>query len=66
MKIIVNDERKEINNSEKLTNFLEDLKIDLTAIVVEYNEDILTKDNWHKIILKENDKINLIRFVGGG
>ena len=66
MKITVNDDKKEIPNNQKLTSFLDTLKIDLSAIVIEYNNDILNTDDWSKIILQENDRINLIRFVGGG
>jgi sulfur carrier protein len=30
------------------------------------NMDIVKKDNWDKYILKNNDKIELLQFVGGG
>ncbi|MCL4377019.1 MAG: sulfur carrier protein ThiS [Actinobacteria bacterium] len=36
------------------------------SIVIEYNFKIVMKENWNKIILKENDNLEIIRFVGGG
>lgn len=35
-------------------------------LVLEYNNLICDKKNWNKIIIKNNDKIELITIVGGG
>jgi sulfur carrier protein len=37
-----------------------------SLLVLEYNNLICDKENWNKIILKDNDRIELITIVGGG
>ncbi|MFA5160335.1 MAG: sulfur carrier protein ThiS [Candidatus Omnitrophota bacterium] len=35
-------------------------------IVVEHNFSIISKEDWPKIMLKDQDMIEVISFVGGG
>ena len=35
-------------------------------LVVEYNKLIVIKKNWKKIIISNNDKIEILTIVGGG
>jgi len=37
-----------------------------SLLVLEYNNLICTKKNWNKIILKNNDRIEIVTIVGGG
>lgn len=37
-----------------------------SLLVLEYNNLICDKKNWSQIILKNNDKIELVTIVGGG
>ena len=37
-----------------------------SLLVLEYNNLICDKENWNKIILNNNDRIELITIVGGG
>lgn len=37
-----------------------------TLLVVEYNNIIVIKKNWKKIIISNNDKIEILTIVGGG
>jgi sulfur carrier protein len=37
-----------------------------SLLVLEYNNLICDKKNWNKIILKNNDRIELVTIVGGG
>lgn len=41
-------------------------KIRPETIVVEYNGVIINRDKWETVILKENDRLEIISFVGGG
>ena len=41
-------------------------KIRPETVVVEYNGVILTRDKWDATILKENDTLEILSFVGGG
>ncbi|MFA5168214.1 MAG: sulfur carrier protein ThiS [Candidatus Omnitrophota bacterium] len=35
-------------------------------IVVEHNFSIISKEDWSKITLKDQDRVEIISFVGGG
>jgi len=36
------------------------------SYVVEYNLEILKKENYEKTILKDDDSLELVQFMGGG
>lgn len=66
MQIFVNDTATAISEKTNLKFFLESLNINLNHIVIEYNQNILSQDDWPNTHLKDNDKINIVSFVGGG
>ena len=37
-----------------------------SLLVLEYNNLICNKNNWNKIFIQPNDKIEIITIVGGG
>ncbi len=57
--------------SEKLTTtslmaFLEEKKLKLEGLVVLLNDEILKKEDFEGITLKENDALEVLNFVSGG
>lgn len=66
MKINVNGESKVVKDGISIKNLLSELLIKSESVVVELNLRILSKDEWHNTILKENDSLEIVRFVGGG
>lgn len=37
-----------------------------TMLVVECNRQIIKQDQWNEVLLKDNDLLELLSFVGGG
>lgn len=37
-----------------------------SLLVVEYNQFICHKNEWNKIVIQKNDKIEIVTIVGGG
>ena len=37
-----------------------------SLLVIEYNQFICSKPQWNKILIQNNDKIEIITIVGGG
>lgn len=66
MVITVNGKEMNIEKEISLPEFLVSLKLDPKAVVIEHNSKILRNNEWVNIFLKENDTLELIRFVGGG
>lgn len=63
--IKVNGKEMQIENIS-LKQLLIDCNFDIDKIAVELNEEIISKDDFENIILKENDKLEVVSFVGGG
>jgi len=66
MKIKINGIEKEINENTTIRQLLDDLKVLDKTMAVAVNMKIIKKDEWDKFVLKENDKVEALNFVGGG
>ena len=66
IKIKINGKLSTINDNLSLSIFLKQLKIPLKKVAIELNQVIIDKNNLDKIKLKNNDKIEIVHFIGGG
>ncbi len=66
MKIIINGEEKIIPTDFTLDTFIQQFNLPGHSFVVELNGQIIDKDTYASSFLKEDDRIEIIRFVGGG
>ena len=66
MQITLNGKKLEVEQGTKLLELLEQKGLEPERVVIEYNYDILKKENWESTVLKENDNLEVLRFVGGG
>lgn len=61
---------KEISLNEgvpkSLFHFLEEMGINSQTVAVELNGEIINREDWSITFLKNSDKIEIIKFVGGG
>lgn len=63
--MIVNG-KKENFDSITIKELLEYYKISKDTVVVEVNKEIIQKGYYEHYILNDSDKIEIVRFVGGG
>ena len=66
IKIKLNGKFSTINENLSLSIFLKELKIPLKKVAIELNQEIIDKNNLKNIKLKNNDKIEIVHFIGGG
>jgi sulfur carrier protein len=66
IKIKVNGKPKLIIENSKLSFLIRNLKIPLKKVAIELNQEIIDKKRLNKILLKKNDKIEIVHFIGGG
>ena len=66
IKINLNGKVKSIEDNTKLSNLLRNLNIPIKKVAIEINQRIVDKKNLNKIILKKNDKVEIVHFIGGG
>ena len=65
-KIQLNGDLYEINNGTSLNELLNKLKIQKNKVAIEVNGEIVEKTKYLKLILKKNDKVEIVHFIGGG
>ena len=66
IKIKVNGQVRSINYDTNLLKLLKNFKIPLKKVAIELNLEIMDKKKLNKKILKKNDKIEIVHFIGGG
>jgi len=66
MTLIINGETKEFDDSFSLQDIITNLQIENKVMAAAVNMNIVKKDEWSSFIPKNDDKIELLQFVGGG
>ena len=66
IKIRINGKIKKINENYKIQNLLSDLKVPLKKVAIELNYEILDKKKLSRVKLQNDDKIEIVHFIGGG
>lgn len=66
MKVVINGENKEFTNEMNLSQLLKTLELPTERIAIELNKDVVRKKDWQDIQISDQDKIEIIHFVGGG
>ena len=65
-KIQLNGKKIVIKTKISILDLLKKYKIPNNKVAIEYNGAIITKSNFSKKYLKNNDKIEVVHFIGGG
>ena len=65
-KIQLNGNSYEINNGTNLNELLNKLKIQKNKVAIEVNGEIVEKNKYPNLILRKNDKVEIVHFIGGG
>ena len=65
-KIQLNGDPYEISNGTNLNELLNRLKIQKNKVAIEVNGEIIEKGNYSNLILNKNDKVEIVKFIGGG
>ena len=66
IKIIVNGKQMSVNINYSLKNLIDKLKLPIKKVAIELNREIVDKKRISKIILKSEDKVEIVNFIGGG
>ena len=66
MKIIINGETKEFKENITISELLVQLSLNGKVMAAAVNMEIVKQDNWTSFYLNDEDKLELLDFVGGG
>ena len=65
-KIQLNGKKVLLKSNCSLFDLLKKYKLTNKKVAIEHNGEIVPKINYKKINLKNNDKIEIVHFIGGG
>ncbi|EAH6709453.1 sulfur carrier protein ThiS [Campylobacter jejuni] len=63
--MIINGQKLELKEL-KFIDFIKEKGLKIELIALELNGEIIPKSEFENLILKENDKAEIVSFVGGG
>ena len=66
MNIMINGETKIFEDGKTLQYIIRSLEIEDKVMAAAVNMEIVKKDQWDEFTPNDNDKIELLQFVGGG
>ena len=65
-KIQLNGDPYEVINGTNLNELLNNLKLQKNKIAIEVNGEIIEKSKYPNLILRRDDKVEVVHFIGGG
>ena len=65
MKLIINGQEKELE-CDRVSDLLKSINLEKDIVGVELNKNIVHRQNFDSTILKDNDKLEIVKVVGGG
>jgi thiamine biosynthesis protein ThiS len=66
MNIVINGEQKSIEPRQTVGELVGSLGTAAGPIAVELNRQVVRKRDWDSVLLEEDDRVEIIHFVGGG
>lgn len=66
IKIVLNKKEIELKDNSTITMLIENMSIVTTGIAIAVNNKVIRRNEWQNYILKDNDKVIVIKAVCGG
>ena len=66
IKIILNGKSRSIQKTISVYDLMRSLKLSPDKVAIELNKEIINKNMIKNLYLKNNDKIEIVHFIGGG
>ena len=66
MKVFVNGQLKDFGSAISLADLITELDLPVARIAIELNREVVRRSDWGSTMLKDEDRIEIVHFVGGG
>jgi sulfur carrier protein len=66
MTVTINGEIKQLEGEVTLDRLLELFSLPSKRVAVELNREVVRKQDWPTVTVREADRIEVVHFVGGG
>jgi len=64
--LTVNGKPRELPSETDLASFLRELEIDIRAVAVAHNGEVVPRNSYGDLRLRQGDSLEIVRMVGGG
>ena len=62
----MNGDEKDFSSPISLAGLIEELDLPASRIAIELNREVVRRSDWGSTMLKDEDRIEIVHFVGGG
>ncbi len=66
MTVVINGESREVPEGLTIQGLIEHLNLKGERIAVERNQEIVRRADWASLPIQEDDRLEIVHFVGGG
>jgi thiamine biosynthesis protein ThiS len=66
LRVYVNGEPRELSEPISLGELITQLDLPAARIAVELNRAVVRRKDWNTTVLQDEDRIEIVHFVGGG
>jgi thiamine biosynthesis protein ThiS len=66
MRVFVNGDLREFSSELTLAELITQLDLPAPRIAIELNREVVRRSDWDSTMLKDEDRIEIVHFVGGG
>ena len=66
MRVYINGESREVQGNPSLADLITQLDLPAARIAVELNREVVRRGDWGETVLHDDDRIEIVHFVGGG
>jgi thiamine biosynthesis protein ThiS len=66
MTIFINGEARDLDGVSTLAGLLDALELPKQRVAIELNKHVIRKQDWDSTAVSDNDKVEVVHFVGGG
>jgi thiamine biosynthesis protein ThiS len=62
----INGENREVASGSTLEALVQELSLTPQRVAIELNGSVVRRNQWTDTVLNENDRVEIVHFVGGG
>jgi thiamine biosynthesis protein ThiS len=66
LRVYVNGVSREVQGNPSLAELITQLDLPAARIAVEVNREVVRRGEWGNTMLRDEDRIEIVHFVGGG
>ena len=66
MRVYINGESQDVSGTPSLSDLINQLDLPAARIAVELNRKVVRRSEWSTVVLRDEDRVEIVHFVGGG